>query len=86
MGWQYRISKEIQTHKHLRYDPKIVFGIKKVFVGENGDITYIRSMPVFMCETVDELKTEIQNMLEGCNKPMIDYNTGEEVKQHSPPT
>ena len=23
---------------------------------------------------------------EGCNKPMIDYNTGEEVKRHSPPT
>ncbi len=61
-------------------------GLKKYLLARMGDITYIRSMPVFMCETVDELKTEIQNMLEGCNKPMIDYNTGEEVKQHSPPT
>jgi hypothetical protein len=77
MGWEYRVSKEIQTHKYRHYDPKIVYGIKNVFVDENGDISHIASMPLFMADSIDELKIEIQNMLQACDGPMIDYNTGE---------
>jgi hypothetical protein len=87
MGWEYRVSKEIQTHKYRRYDPKIVYGIKEVFVEDSGDITHIPStIPMCLSETIDELKTKIQKMMEACNKPVIDYNTGEEVNKHSPPT
>ena len=60
MGWEYRVSKEIQTHKYRHYDPKIVYGIKPVFVDDNGDITHIPStMPMLLSETIDELKNEI---------------------------
>ena len=80
MGWEYRVSKEIQTHKYRHYDPKIVYGIKEVFVDDNGDVTHIPStIPLCLSESVDELKTEIQNMLLACDKPVIDYNTGEVV-------
>jgi hypothetical protein len=36
-------------------------------------------MPLFMADSIDELKIEIQNMLQACDGPMIDYNTGEEL-------
>ena len=79
MGWEYRISKEIRTHKYGHYDPKIIYGIKEVFVDENGDISKVSDITFFYSESVEHLKEEIQNMLEACKKPVIDYNTGEEL-------
>ena len=78
MGWEYRISKEIRTHKYLNYDPKTVYGIKEVFIDENGEISYIPSMPLFMSESIEQLKLDIQNMLEAYDKPIIDNYYGEE--------
>lgn len=80
MGWEYRVSKEIRTHKYGHYDPKIIYAIKEVFVDENGDISHIPSAPlVIAADNIYDLRIEILSMLDACTKPMIDYNTGEEL-------
>jgi hypothetical protein len=36
-------------------------------------------MPDIIAESVDELKNILEKMTECCDKPVIDYNTGEET-------
>jgi len=72
MGWEYRISKEIRTHKYLHYDPKIVYGIRQVHVNENGEVDYNKANPLFIAETLEELKDNIQEMMNCFDKPIFD--------------
>jgi len=77
MSWNFRITKELRTHKDGRYDPKIMYGIRDVFVDENGDIVNIGSKLYILLENVDNIKLALQKMLLACDKPAIDYLTGE---------
>ena len=78
MSWNYRITKEIKHHKYL-HEPETIFGIREVYYDENGDISGISEMPDIIAESVDELKNILERMIECCDKPLIDYNTGEEL-------
>ena len=80
MSWNYRITKEIRHHKYL-HEPETLFGIREVYYDENGDISGISEMPDIIAESVDELKNILDRMIECCDKPVIDYNTGEEIQE-----
>ena len=82
MSWNYRITKEIRHHKYL-HEPETLFGIREVYYDENGDISGISEMPDIIAESVDELKNILGRMTECCDKPLIDYNTGEEIQDRN---
>ena len=78
MSWNYRLTKEIIHNKYL-VEPETLFGIREVYYDENGDISGMSEMPDIIAESVDELKNILEKMTECCDKPVIDYNTGEET-------
>ena len=80
MSWNYRITKEIRHHKYL-HEPETLFGIREVYYDENGDVSGMSEMPDIIAESVDELKNILEKMTECCDKPVIDYNTGEEIQE-----
>lgn len=80
--WEFRITKEIlsgQTYKYRHNEPKILYGIRDVFIDENNNIVHFGSMPYVLLENIEDVKTTLQNMLLACDKPVVEYNTGEEV-------
>lgn len=78
MSWNHRVTKRIHNHKYL-HEPETLFEIREVFYDENGDITAIAETPDIISDSVDGLKWTLNKMLESCEKPIIDYNTGEET-------
>ena len=80
MSWNYRLTKEIIHNKYLA-EPEIIYGIREVFYDENGDISGFSEEPDVISDSFDGMKDILTKMLEGCNKPLIDYNTGEEIQE-----
>lgn len=78
MSWNYRVTKRIHNHKYL-HEPETLFEIREVYYDENGDISGIAETPDIISDSVDGLKSTLNRMLENCEKPIIDYNTGEET-------
>lgn len=78
MGWNYRITKRIHNHKYL-HEPETLFEIREVFYDENGDISGITETPDVIAHSLEDLKWTLSKMLESCDKPIIDHNTGEEI-------
>ena len=78
MSWNYRLTKETIRNKHLA-EPEILFGIREVFYDENGDISGFSEEPDIISDSIDGMKDILTKMLKSCNKPVIDYNTGEEI-------
>ena len=79
MSCNFRITKVLRTHKDGGYDPKIMYGIRDVFVDENGDIVNFGNKLYILLENVDNINIALQQMLLACDKPVIDYNTGDEI-------
>jgi hypothetical protein len=86
MSWNYRVVKNINKIPELlrksfpnggEFD--IFYTINDVYYDDNGDIVNIGRKSPVMGEDIEELKWSLQKMLEACDKPVIDYNTGEEV-------
>lgn len=82
MSWNYRITKEIKRHKYL-HEPETIYGIREVYYDENGDIVNMAEMTDVISDSVDGMKDILTKMLEGCDKPLIDYNTGEEIQDRN---
>lgn len=83
MSWNYRVVKTIT--KIPLGDTDISYGIHEVYYGDNGDIVNIsESLAHPISDDLNGLKWNLERMMEACNKPVIDYNTGEEVNEHSP--
>lgn len=78
MSWNHRAFKRVHNHKYL-HEPETLFEIREVFYDENGDISGIAETPDVIAESLDDLKWTLNKMLESCDKPIIDYNTGEEL-------
>lgn len=78
MSWSYRVTKEIRTHKY-DVEPRVMYCIRSVFYDENNSISSIGGLPEIVGESVADLKNRLHQMLECCNLPLIDYNTGEEL-------
>jgi hypothetical protein len=68
MSWNYRVFENNQKHE-----------IRDVFYDENGDIVHIGEKPCIVKESLEELKNSLNRMILSCEKPIIDYNTGEEI-------
>ena len=78
MSWSYRVLK-IVTKIPLG-DIDTSYTIHTVYSDENGDIVNISEQPAYpIGDDTESLKWQLQRMIESCNKPIIDYNIGEEV-------
>ncbi len=78
MAWPYRVVKTVT--KIPLGDIDISYGIHEVYYDENGDIVNIsESLAHPLSDDLEGLKWSLERMMEACNKPVIDYNTGEEV-------
>ena len=85
MSWNYRVIRVYKYPELLRRnnpdigESDIFYSIHDVYYDDNQNIVNIgRDSPV-VGDNIGELKWVLQKMLEACDKPVIDYNTGEEV-------
>lgn len=78
MSWNYRVFKRIHNHKYL-HEPETLYEIREVFYDENGDIVGIADTPDIIAHSMEDLKWTLQKMNECCDKPIIDYDSGEEI-------
>ena len=78
MSWNYRLTKRVYNHKYL-HEPKILFEIREIFYDKDGKINGYAELPGVISDSVEGMKDILTKMLESCDKPLIDYNTGEEI-------
>jgi hypothetical protein len=77
MAWVYRVVKN-KTKVPLG-EIDLTYAIHTVFIDKYGTICEISDNNVFpIAGNIKDLKHQMLMMLEACNKPVIDYNTGEE--------
>ena len=78
MAWSYRVVKTVTKIPLGNID--ISYGIHEVYYDENGDIVNIsESLAQPLSDDLEGLKWSLERMMEACNKPVLDYNTGEEL-------
>jgi hypothetical protein len=78
MSWSYRVIKQVT--KIPLGDMDISYGIHEAYTDENGDIVNISEKPSYAIgDDTESLKWQLERMMEACKKPVIDYNTGEEM-------
>lgn len=80
MSWNYRVTKRIYNHKYL-HEPETLFEIREVFYDDTGKINGWAEMPDVISDSLDGLKWTLNKMLESCEKPIIDENNEEEIKE-----
>lgn len=80
MSWNHRVFKRIHRHKYL-HDPETLYEIREVYYDKDGKISGWSEMPDVIADSVDGLKWTLNKMMESCNKPIIDENNGEEIKE-----
>jgi hypothetical protein len=83
MSWNYRVVKKVTKIPVGGTD--ITYEIHDVYYDKNLDKPSIGRISLPLSDTFENLQWRLEKMIEACNKHMIDYNTGEEVKRHSPP-
>jgi archaellum component FlaC len=87
MSWNHRVVRRIYPHAHR--DDTILYQIHEVYYEDDGYLTIINitEEPVRIIEeTVDDLRKTVERLTKCLEQPIIDYETLQEVKQHSPPT
>jgi hypothetical protein len=78
MSWNYRVVKTVT--KIPLGDTDIIYSIHRVYSDESGDIVNISEQPAYpIADDAESLRWQLQKMMECCNKPIIDYHTGEEL-------
>lgn len=77
-NWNYRIFKRIHNHKYL-HEPQILYEIRETFYDDSGKVNGWAEMPDVISDSLDGLKWTLNKMLESCDKPVIDDNTGEQT-------
>ena len=80
MSWNYRITTRLYTHKYL-HDPETLYEIREVYYDENDDIVHFAEQADIIGHSLQEVKDILRKMIECCDQPIIDYNTGEEVQE-----
>jgi hypothetical protein len=70
MSWSYRVVKDMDAS----------YSIHQVYTNEIGDIINISEQPTYpIGEDTESLIWQLERMIGACKKPIIDYNTGEEL-------
>jgi len=78
MSWSYRVVKTVT--KIPLGETDISYSVHRIYTDENNDIVNISEQPVYaISDDAESLVWQLQKMMEACNKPVIDYNTGEEI-------
>lgn len=78
MSWNYRVIKTVT--KIPLGDTDISYGVHSVFTDENDDIVNISENPSYpISDDLEGLKNVLSKMMESCDRPVIDYHTGEEI-------
>lgn len=77
MSWNYRVVKKVT--KIPLGETDITYEIHDVYLDENLDIVNIGRLSFPMGDDIESLQWSLERMIEACKKPIIDYNTGEEV-------
>lgn len=78
MSWNYRIFKRIHRNKYL-HEQETLYEIRETYYDKDGNINGWAETPDVIGDSVDELKGTLEKMLLACDKPVVEYNTGEEV-------
>jgi hypothetical protein len=82
MSWNYRVVKTVT--KIPLGDTDISYGIHEVYYDSNGDIISIsEGLAHPISDDLEGLQWNLERMIEACKKPVIDYNTGEELNEQS---
>lgn len=77
MSWSYRVVKYVTKIPLGNID--ISYAIHTVYTDENNDIVNISEQPAYAIgDDTESLKWQLERMMLACDKPIIDYNTGEE--------
>jgi hypothetical protein len=79
MAWNYRVVKKVT--KIPLGETDISYEIHDVYLDENLDIVNIGRLSFPRGDDVESLQWSLERMTEACSKPVIDYNTGEEVNE-----
>jgi hypothetical protein len=79
MSWQYKVVKKVTLENNIPTD--ITYEIHDVYLDENLDIVYVGRLSFPVSDNVQSLQWSLERMMEACSKPVIDYNTGEEVNE-----
>jgi hypothetical protein len=77
MSWNYRVVKKVT--KIPLGETDISYEIHDVYLDESLDIVNIGRLSFPMGDDVESLQWSLERMMEACKKPVIDYNTGEEL-------
>lgn len=77
MGWQCRVVKKVTKIPLGEIDT--TYEIHDVYLDENLDIVNIGRLSFPMGDDIESLQWSLERMMEACKKPVIDYNTGEEL-------
>jgi len=82
MSWSYRVVKYVTKIPLGNID--ISYGVHSVYTDENNDIVNISENPTYpISDDLEGLKNVLSKMIESCNKPVIDYHTGEEIGENN---
>lgn len=77
MAWSYRVVKTVT--KIPLGDTDISYAIHTVYSDENGTIVNISENPSYpIGDDAESLQGILQRMMTACDKPIINYHTGEE--------
>lgn len=88
MSWSYRVVKKVNKIPILfkKNNPDmsdyVFYEIHDVYISktdENLDIVNIGRLSSPTGDDVESLQWSLERMMEACKKPVIDYNTGEEL-------
>jgi hypothetical protein len=77
MSWNYRVVKKVTKIPLGETDTR--YEIHDVYCDESLDIVNIGRLSFPMGDDVKSLQWSLERMMEACSKPVIDYNTGEEL-------
>jgi hypothetical protein len=77
MSWEYRVVQKVT--KIPLGETDITYEIHDVYLDESLDIVNIGRLSFPIGDDVESLQWSLERMMEACKKPVIDYNTGEEL-------
>lgn len=76
MTWNYRVVRQPMSQPNTFH-----YSIQEVYYDEDGNIEFISECEITPYgETLDELLSDYARMAEAFKKPVIDYNTLEEIE------
>jgi hypothetical protein len=77
MAWNYRVVKKVT--KIPLGETDISYEIHDVYYDKYLDNPSIGRISLPLSDDVEGLQWNLEKMIEACKKPVIDYNTGEEL-------